>query len=470
MFLGVSFAKPICNGEIAYILSSLVGFAFLFYIFYKYKIKVLYLCLVFMFGMGIYFADFYLFTGKDYKNNYTISGRVCDVLYNGIVLDNCVVETDNIKLLIYTEEKFEVGDIIIFSSNINKVDMYKNGYFNSILYRYGVSHTANLSTYEIIKNNKTLAENFRESVKAKLYEVMNSETASICYAVLFGDKSELDYGVNLSFKNAGIAHLLAVSGLHIGFFSALLFFLLKFLKNRYVKFVILFVVLGIYCYLCSFTPSVLRASLMCLMLFSSEMLAKPYDQLTCIGICGILILLFSPLFALDLGFRLSFLCVISIFVLYKSIYNFLRKLKIVKFVAISMAISLSIQLGILPFMFNVFGEIAIFSIITNLIAIPIFQIAYTLLMLGLVFSFISPVFYVILKFSEILIYIIQLIASFVSSIPFAVILVFPLGTFITLAYYGCLFIWSRFVNIEKILKIKICTILLLSSFLLTLFV
>lgn len=471
LFLGISFAKPIFDGNLVYILIVILGFAFLLYILKKYKIKIFPLLIVFFLGTTLYFVDYNVFTKGVYNSNYTnVSGRVSEVLYNGIVLDNCVIEKDKIKLIVYTDESFEVGDIIIFSGTINKLNLYQNGYFNSSLYRQGVSHSANLSTFEIVKNNKNLAESFREEVKQKLHSVMSSDNANICYAVLFGDKTELDYTIYSYFKNAGIAHLLAVSGLHIGFFSALIFFFLKILRNRYVKFFILFVILGLYCYLCSFTPSVVRASLMCLILFSAEMFGKNYDPLTCIGISGILILIFAPLYALDLGFRLSYFCVLSIFVLYKSFYNMFRKIKIPKFIATSLAISVSTQIGILPFLINVFGEIAIFSILTNLIAIPIFQVAYTVLMLGLILSFIAPVFYFVLSVAELLIYFIEILANFVSSIPYSVITVTSIGTFTTIAYFISVFVCSRFVNINKLSKIKICSILLLSSFLLTMFV
>lgn len=468
LFLGISFARDIFAGNLVYIGASIIGIIFLLYFSFKNTLKLLSLILVFCLGVGVYFIEYNSFLGKKYEEVYTISGRVCEINYDSVVLENCVIENHNIKLLVYTKENLKLGDIIIFSSKIENIDLYEKGYFNSSLYRAGVSHSVTLDTYEIVENSKSFVEKFRQVVKDKLYSTMTSENAEICFASLFGDKSGIDYQIYSSFKNSGIAHLLAVSGLHIGFFSACIFFLLKLLRNRYIKFGILSAVLLFYCFLCSFTPSVVRASLMCLIIFSAEMFGRNYDPLSSIGFSGIIILLCSPLFALDLGFRLSYFCVLSIFVLYKSFYKMLRKIKLPKFLSGSLAVSLSTQLGILPFSINVFGEISIFSIITNLLAIPLFQVAYTLLMLGLVLSFIMPFMAFILKFVELLIFAITVIANFVSSIPFSVIAVSSIGTFLTLAYFSILFICSRFVRISSYNKFRVCSIILFSSLLLTL--
>jgi len=87
----------------------------------------------------------------------------------------------------------------------------------------------------------------------------------------------------------------------------LLGFLLKKIRVRgFLNFLICFVFLGVYVYLCGFTPSVLRAGVMGLVLLATKLSGKCYDGLNSLGLSGIVILLISPLFALDVGFQMSF--------------------------------------------------------------------------------------------------------------------------------------------------------------------
>lgn len=471
LFLGISFAKPILSGNLLYIVSACIGLAVLLFFVFKSNKKLLVVILVFCLGIGVYSLEYHLCQNKTYSGEYKIVGRVCEVQDEYMVLENCKIENHKIKIIVYTNEKFYVSDNIFFSAEIKNINLYENGYFNSNFYRIGVFHyVENLEDYTKTAGKLTFVESFRYSVRNKLHEHMTNDYAEICYAVLFGDKDSVNYEMYTNFKNSGIAHLLAVSGLHIGFLSAIIFFLMKPLKNRYIKFGILFAVLLFYSFLCSFSPSVVRASLMCLILFSAEMFGREYDPLSAIGFSGIIILLVAPFYALDLGFRLSYFCVLSIFVLYKTFNNLLLKIKVPKKLSASIAVCLSTQLGILPFLINIFGEVAILSIITNLIAIPLFEVFYMFLIVGLVLTFIFPFMSFILKFCELILFFIDYIAGIVSSIPFAVIKLPALNIFITLAYFTCLFISSRFVKLKTLNKVKICSIISLVSILLTFFV
>ena len=136
---------------------------------------------------------------------------------------------------------------------------------------------------------------------------MGEENAPLAYAVLFGDRTQVSDDILTSYNNAGILHLLAVSGLHVGFIAGLIYALLSKLKlKRLFSFIITACLLLFYNYLCNFTPSVVRATIMiCVGLFAN-VLGKKSDTLTTIGIAGILTLLIKPLWAFDIGFQLSY--------------------------------------------------------------------------------------------------------------------------------------------------------------------
>ena len=114
----------------------------------------------------------------------------------------------------------------------------------------------------------------------------------IGYAMLFGESDILEDEVNDSFKYSGVAHLLAVSGFHISVIVSVLVFLLNKLKaNKGVMISVVGVILAFYAYLCSFSPSVIRAILMSLLLMYANIKNKEYDRLSALSLSLIVILL-----------------------------------------------------------------------------------------------------------------------------------------------------------------------------------
>ena len=165
------------------------------------------------------------------------------------------------------------------------------------------------------------------------YENYNfsKETAGLVKTIFVGDKSMLDEEIKNTFSNVGIAHLLAISGLHISIIVAILSLILDKLKaKRVVKLVVMFVLLLLYCYVCNFSPSVVRASLMSLMFLFSGVMGEKYDKVNAMSFSAILILIVKPLYIFDAGFLLTYFCVFSIFTLYKPFVKLLKKLKIKK--------------------------------------------------------------------------------------------------------------------------------------------
>ena len=110
--------------------------------------------------------------------------------------------------------------------------------------------------------------------------------------MLFGGKQGLSDELKDMFSYSGISHILAVSGLHIGVLVSLIYYCLKKIKlNKFVKLILLATVLIFYSYLCDFTPSVCRASIMAVILCLCDLYKIQYDALSSLSIAGIIILL-----------------------------------------------------------------------------------------------------------------------------------------------------------------------------------
>jgi competence protein ComEC len=150
---------------------------------------------------------------------------------------------------------------------------------------------------------------FRHGFEEELIKQIGKQQAGLTIAMLFGDKSELEDEVYESFQRNGTAHILSVSGLHVGFLYGILMFLLGG-KRKPTSNGIILLILVFYGIVSGFCPSVTRALLMIGIHILSKILCRPYDLLSSAGIAASILLIQNPYSLFHTGFQLSFLAVI----------------------------------------------------------------------------------------------------------------------------------------------------------------
>lgn len=406
LLVSIIATRFIFNLNIQYLvmMGMIIAVLLFYFCFTKHFMMLLCMLAVMLFGVCWFFVGVATFNSDDYVGEQVVQARVTeDISYydysTRVLLDDVSINgktEKNMYLTIYdTDVVFNVGDIIVFSSEIEKNQLFSLGNFNSGYYRDNAAYstTVNFENIAIIGNDIKLDESFRLKVKDTLYKAMGEENGATAYAVLFGSKTELDSDIYDAYQTAGIVHLLTVSGLHVGFLITLLGFILKLCKvNRVTNFIVCFLVLMVYAYLCGFAPSIVRAGVMGLVHLGAKLSGKCYDNLNTFGLAGLIILLCSPLSALDNGFLMSFFCVLGIFVLYPGLSKIFKKV-FSKFAADSFAISIATQVAILPFLASFYSELNFLTFFVNLIVIPIFSVLYPVLFLSaiicLIFHFMS---------------------------------------------------------------------------------
>ena len=366
--------------------------------------------IAFVIGISLYYIGVARFNNTiDYRPT-SIEARVNSISneVDGLIVvkaDSCKFNNkknnDNIVIYIYDDsslfEDINIGSVIKFKPyKFYKTDLFYNEIPNASRYYNDLKYTASvkIDDIEYIKTDKTLAEKFKNKVKNNLEIGLTNENAEIAYSALFGDKDLLSDKQYNAYKMSGVAHLLAVSGLHISIIVACLNFILDKCKvKRWYKFAIVLSFLLFYSYLCNFTVSAIRASIMALVLLLAKILKQPYDSFNSISLAGIIIFLVNPFCIFDVGFLLSFSCVVGITMLYKPLRKTLSKTKMPKTIVDSVAISLSTTISITIIMAYYFRTLNIISIISNVILIPIFTIAFVALfivsLLALICSYLS---------------------------------------------------------------------------------
>lgn len=219
----------------------------------------------------------------------------------------------------------------------------------------------------------------------------SDEVKGVVDALLFGQRSHLSEKIQSDFRNAGVMHVLAISGLHIGILYWImdLFFRL-FIRSKNIRFVTVILALVCFAIITGLIGSVVRAVLMFAIVGSGMMFKRKTSAINVLALSLFVILIFKPSFLFDIGLQLSFLAVFSIIYLYPIIRPYFQS----KFLALRyflelIGISIVAQIGILPLAVYYFGQIPLLFLLGNLIVIPIITFVLIALVILLILNFIS---------------------------------------------------------------------------------
>lgn len=241
--------------------------------------------------------------------------------------------TEPVVMYVQTEGfMLSKGDVIAVASEVEKIRNAGNpGEFNTHYFwrSKGVEYMSFVGA-EQFKLLKHVEQGFvvekldriSNYLKSSLTENLKGDELAIALALILGDKSLLDVEVKNSFTNTGAMHVLAVSGLHVGIImQILMFFLGRFPRviSRKSAVVIVVVIMWIYAILTGLSASVLRAVFMFSILVLSQLTERNYDAINTLFFTGFALCLWDPFTLFDIGFQLSFLAMLGIFLFYKPI-------------------------------------------------------------------------------------------------------------------------------------------------------
>lgn len=227
----------------------------------------------------------------------------------------------------------------------------------------------------------------RERMLAYLRQDMDGREFGALKGMLFGDVADMDEGWLEAYRATGVAHVLAVSGLHVGIVATALEALFKKLPWKRLAFLLTLLATIFYGAMCGFRPSVLRAILLFALSRVAGLIGEKNDSLTSLGAAALLLLLLNPFQLFGAGFLLSFSAVLGLILFSKPILLLLGKIpitpngwggKLWRWVKTAMAASAAAQLGIMPVQLAFFGTLPLFSVFLNLFVIPLASAAVVL--------------------------------------------------------------------------------------------
>lgn len=336
-----------------------------------------------------------------------VTGRVTSVSRKSnnyaIQIGNAAIRPDNWGdevrggIIIYSDEEFcnpcDFIDVKVwlkdFDTGTNEGEFNARAYYNSLGINYQASLTDVISVESENYNYISYIYKLSDSIKNTYEKVFSHKNAGLMESIVLGDKSQLDTEIKNLYQNNGIAHILAISSLHVTLVGMLVY---RFLKKRLNVVCSAFVSAGILLsYLCMTGNSVSasRAVIMLLVFIAADVLGRTSDGANTLGLAVVILLWVNPYSILNTGFQMSFLAMAGIIFLRPVLYNednilvFIKRpeekeLSLLGLMAVKVLdgfiTGLSVQIATLPVMLVTSGQFAVISLILNILVIPLMSV------------------------------------------------------------------------------------------------
>lgn len=320
----------------------------------------------------------------------------------------------------------EYGDKIFITGEFQEPQEIRNeGGFNYKEYLKSINIFGSIKATNvkiISKNQGNIFIDFTYKISDKIKEnienFMGEKYGGLLLGLLLGDSSKIDENIEENFKITSLTHILAVSGAQVSYIIIAMYGLLKRKIGIQKTRVVIIISLIFYMTLTGFSPSIVRAGIMGIILMMSGILFKKNDIMNSIAISLFLMLIYNPYLLENVGLQLSYLGTIGIIGFNKTIIIILKNIKIrnrkwkykinrklilfISKIKEMLAVTISASLAVMPviiYHFNLFGT---YFLITNLLASiiigPITLFGTLLVIISFISINIAEVLSYILKF------------------------------------------------------------------------
>lgn len=323
--------------------------------------------------------------------------KMRSVAYEAVVTDDLAGGRLPQELLLYvakdTAKQYAAGDVLVCRAQIEQGRAYV---------RYGESAwLESRSAAEIGWTEgklRFLAMKARDTLEKRLEAggIFGEEELALVESLLLGDRRKLQPDQRYAFQDAGAMHVLAVSGLHVGIIVSIVMWLLtlggrvvirweNYRLRRLQRLAAVVLIWG-YAFLTGLSVSVMRSALMFSMLPLGNMHKQTPFRYNRLAAAALIILLINPSAIVSPSFLLSFSAVLAI--LYycpgwkQRLPHVQGKTKVGKkalqaweYVETLLLMSLAAQIGTLPFTLLFFGQSANWFFLTNMLVLPLAELA-----------------------------------------------------------------------------------------------
>jgi len=282
-----------------------------------------------------------------------------------------------------------LGDTLRMEGTLGTPQMRRNPFgfdFRGFLVRQGFTTIFNVRQGKgviILSHDKesTLFQSMLVAVhgyiQAGIDALYSGDQADLMNGLLLGDRGRIREEISNAFRDAGIIHILAVSGLHVGIILAMIWTPLG--RFRFgLRITLASTLLIGYAFITGSAPPVYRAVLMGLLLFAGMGFQRNSNPVNSLAVAAMIILFLNPMTLFQASFQLSFSAVLSILFFHQRVERFfLRRApkwaekSLTKYFITLLAMTFAAQIGTLPLLVYFFGQVSLVSFVANLVVIPL---------------------------------------------------------------------------------------------------
>ena len=406
--------------------------------------------------------------------NYVVSGKVTEKhstdSYEYIILDDAQANGQKLDGKVFVNLRSEYGEFcetgytVEFFAAVKQYDVFPYGELNKNA-EDNIKYSCTVSGGLRSEYGFSLFGSVRSAIRNTLFDNLDKDTASICYAMFTGSTYNVDEISMRNFRFGGIAHIFAVSGLHIGIIFGIVNFLCKKLKFGKVSSTVLSIALIVlYAGICGWNTSSLRAVIMCSAAALCKLFFVKYDGLNSLALSVVILTLINPLSLFSAGFQLSVTAVGGIYCFSGCFRIIFAKIKVPNKISSGICTSFGAQLGTLPILLGNFGYLSGAGLLLNILILPVLSALFSLLFVcTATCSAIPAIAPFIIPYTALPM---QAVLSFLVGTGFEKALIggFGAGIFIPLWYLSVLFLSDK-INFKLLTRIlgTICSAAILAA-------
>jgi competence protein ComEC len=315
------------------------------------------------------------------------------------------------KLILYmardsVAKGFSYGDLLLISRKPQPVQPPANPEafdYRKWLLRQGITHQVWLPSGSAVKVGEgdtrfvyRIAFAMRQAMLEALQKCgLEGKEFAVAAALLLGYTDKLDPDLRQEYAGTGAMHILSVSGMHVGLvfvvINTLLLFMERIKHGKYIRAVLIILLIWMYAFITGLSPSVLRASSMFSMIMIGRLMMRHHDMFNTMAGSAWILLIINPSFLFDLGFQLSYLALAGIAGVHPMIVSWWKpRYWLPRQVWSIVSVSLAAQLTTAPISLYYFHQFPNYFLLTNIVALPLSSLV---MYAGLATLALSPVPY-----------------------------------------------------------------------------
>jgi competence protein ComEC len=363
-----------------------------------------------------------------------------DIIYSGDSVGDLFPTTGRVMMFFYSDStalNLKADDVIAVSGKLMDPSEPKHPF--GFDYK---KYLAGKGIFKILSPKtgmwKVVPELFSPTFKGRMVQIRENmihlmddfnipnEERGVLAALIWGKASEIDADIMSSYSRAGVVHVLAVSGLHVGLVYAVLtpvmnrFFGKR--KRKWIRFLVPALILWVYAGLTGFSPSVLRAAVMFTGFIIAEEFGKSKESFNTLMSSAFVLLVFDPIMLFNIGFQLSYLAVLGIMTLQKPLLSlYYSRHYLLREIWKMCAVSIAAQIITMPLCLYYFHQFPTYFLFANILVIPISTV---ILYAGLLFfacHWFQPLAWLSINLATAFTHWMNMIIGFFDKLPMALI-------------------------------------------------